>query len=119
MLAKQLVQYMQLFCMFWCFSITQSEFNIFGLRFAILNVSTSINNKIKNIYMSDATSWKIVYGQNSPINIVNGKLVLIKSKKFLSLNQTNTTADNKGCAQYLNKDLPENYVAVIYKFFSI
>jgi hypothetical protein len=92
------------------------------MRFAILNMSSGSNEKIKNILMSDTTSFKIVYGQNSPTYFVNGKIILVESRTnnnniFIGSNQTNASTpkiitNNKGCNQYMNTNLPENYIAV-------
>ena len=99
------------------------------MRFAILNISSGLgsNDKIKNILMSDTGTFKIVYGQNSPTYFVNGKIILVESRInsnniLTEANQTNATAskiitNNKGCNQYVNTNLPVNYIAVIYFLF--
>jgi len=104
------------------------EISIFGMRFAILNISSGLgsNDKIKNILMSDTGTFKIVYGQNSPTYFVNGKIILVESRInsdniLTETKQTNATTskistNNKGCNQYVNTNLPENYIAVIYFF---
>jgi len=90
------------------------------MRFAILNVSTGPNDKIKNILMSDTSLFKIVYGRNSPTYFANGRLVQVLSKNRISESQMNSTTpenntNNRGCDPYVNNDLPENFIAVSYK----
>jgi hypothetical protein len=122
-----LLKYLHFVCLLSCFNISLSEFSLFGMRFAILNISSGPIEKIKNILMSDTSSFKIVYGQNSPTYFVNGKIVQVKSKNrnpgYLQGNQTNTTlsindTNNRGCDSYTNENLPENYIAVSLYYFN-
>ena len=116
-----LLKYLHFVCLLSCFNISLSEFSLFGMRFAILNISSGPIDKIKNILMSDTSSFKIVYGQNSPTYFVNGKIVQVKSKNrnlgYMQENQANSTlsindTNNRGCDSYTNENLPENYIAV-------
>ena len=127
LLKKSMLKYFQLTCLLLCFNFSLSDFTIFGFKFALLNItSLTINEtKVKNTVLSDTALWKIIYGQNSPINTISGKLVLIKSsnnnilsKSDLSNGTMEFFQDNNGCSDYLNENLPENFIAVKKKILT-
>ena len=82
-------------------------------KWALINVTSVAvidNDEIKNILFTDSA----LYSLYSPIYQVYARLIEVQSIEInLNDSNKNQTISNWGCSDYVNQNLPENYIALV------